>query len=49
VVSVENKIRERFGTKVQLRYRQGKGSIEVKFFSDSDLDRILNVIGVNND
>jgi len=49
VVSVENKIRERFGTKVQLRYRQGKGSIEVKFFSDSDLDRILNVIGVKID
>ena len=49
VVAVENKIRERFGTKVQLRYRQGKGSIEVKFFSEADLDRILNVIGVKVD
>ena len=49
VVAVENKIRERFGTKVQLRYRQGKGSIEVKFFNDSDLDRILGVIGVKID
>jgi ParB family chromosome partitioning protein len=49
VVAMENKIRERFGTKVQLRYRQGKGSIEVKFFNDLDLDRILNVIGVKND
>ncbi len=49
VVAVENKIRERFGTKVQLRYRQGKGSIEVKFYSEADLDRILNVIGVKPD
>lgn len=49
VVAVENKIRERFGTKVQLRYRQGKGSVEIKFYNDADLDRILGVIGVKVD
>ena len=49
VVSVENKLRERFGTKVQVRYRGGKGSVEVKFFNDADLERILGVIGVQVD
>ena len=49
VVAVENKVRERFGTKVQLRYRAGKGSLEVKFFNDADLERILAVIGVKVD
>jgi ParB family chromosome partitioning protein len=49
VVSLEGKLRERFGTKVQLRYRQGKGSLEIKFFSEDDLQRILGIVGVNVD
>lgn len=49
VVAVENQLRERFGTKVSLRYRAGKGSLEVKFFNDADLERILSVIGVKLD
>ena len=49
LVSLEAKVRERFGTKVQLRYRQGKGSLEIKFFNDKDLERILGVIGVKAD
>ena len=49
IVSLENKVRERFGTKVQLRYRQGKGSLEIKFFNEADLERILNIIGVKVD
>ncbi|HWN95278.1 MAG TPA: ParB/RepB/Spo0J family partition protein [Methylomirabilota bacterium] len=49
VVSLENKVRERFGTKVQLRYRGGKGALEIKFFNDADLERILSVIGVKVD
>jgi ParB family transcriptional regulator, chromosome partitioning protein len=47
VVSLENKIRERFGTKVALRYKAGKGALEIRFFNDNDLVRILAVIGVN--
>jgi ParB family chromosome partitioning protein len=49
VVSLEGKLRERFGTKVQLRYRQGKGPLEIKFFSEDDLQRILGIVGVNVD
>jgi ParB family chromosome partitioning protein len=49
VVALENKVRERFGTKVSLRYRAGKGALEIRFFNDADLERILNVIGVKAD
>lgn len=49
VADLENRLRERFGTKVQLRYSQGKGSFEVSFFSDDDLERILQILGVNAD
>jgi len=49
VVALENKVRERFGTKVSLRYRAGKGSLEIRFFNDADLERILSVIGVKAD
>lgn len=49
VVSLEGKLRERFGTKVQIRYRQGKGALEIKFFNDNDLERILSIIGVKAD
>ncbi len=46
VASLENQLRERLGTKVQLRYAQGKGAIEIAFFSDADLERVLQMLGV---
>ena len=49
VATVENKLQERYGTKVSLRYRQGKGAVEIKFFSDDELDRILEISGVKLD
>jgi ParB family transcriptional regulator, chromosome partitioning protein len=49
VIALENKIRERFGTKVALRYKAGKGAMEIRFFNDDDLQRILSVIGVEAD
>jgi ParB family chromosome partitioning protein len=47
--SLEDRLRERFGTKVQLRYRAGKGSLEIRYFSDDELERILQIIGVSNE
>jgi len=46
VASLENQLRERLGTKVRLRYAQGKGTLEISFFSDAELERILQIIGV---
>jgi ParB family chromosome partitioning protein len=47
VADLESKLREVFATKVQLHYAQGKGSLEISFFSDAELERILQVLGVN--
>ena len=49
VASLENRLRERLGTKVHLRYAQGKGALEITFFSDAELERILQVLGVSPD
>jgi ParB family chromosome partitioning protein len=49
VASVEAKLREVFATKVQLHYTQGKGSVEISFFSDAELERILQILGVKAD
>ncbi len=49
VMAVQNKFQERFGTKVALRYNHGRGSVEIKFFSDDDLERILKVAGIDMD
>jgi ParB family transcriptional regulator, chromosome partitioning protein len=49
VLSLENQLRERLGTKVHLRYSQGKGAVEISFFSDAELERLLQIIGVTAD
>jgi ParB family transcriptional regulator, chromosome partitioning protein len=46
VADLESKLREVFATKVQLNYAQGKGSLEISFFSDAELERILQILGV---
>jgi ParB family chromosome partitioning protein len=46
MADLENRLRERLGTKVQLRYRQGRGSLEIRFFSDAELERILQIVGL---
>ena len=46
---LEDKLREKFGTKVHLKYAQGKGTVEISFFSDDELQRVLEILGVNAD
>jgi ParB family chromosome partitioning protein len=46
---MENRLRERLGTKVHLRYAQGKGALEVSFYSDDELERILHILGISLD
>jgi ParB family chromosome partitioning protein len=47
VTNLEDRLREKFGTKVQLRYAEGKGAVEISFFSDEELERILQILGVS--
>ena len=46
VADVEARLREVFATKVKLNYAQGKGSVEISFFSEEELERILQILGV---
>ena len=49
ILDLEGKLRDRLGTKVALRYRKGKGSVDIKFFNDEDLQRILEALGIETD
>jgi ParB family chromosome partitioning protein len=49
VAALEDRLREVFATKVQLHYAEGKGAVEISFFSDKELERILQILGVTAD
>jgi ParB family chromosome partitioning protein len=49
ITRLEDKLREKFGTKVHLKYAHGKGAVEITFFSDDELQRVLEVLGINAD
>src|SRR5437660_10394127 len=46
LANLEDQLRQRLGTKVHLRYVQGKGAVEISFFSDAELERVLQILGV---
>lgn len=41
ILEIEKKLQTRFGTKVSIDYKKGKGFIKIQFFTDNDLNRIL--------
>ncbi|MDG5789413.1 ParB/RepB/Spo0J family partition protein [Evansella sp. AB-P1] len=45
----EASLKEYFGTNVQIRKGKNKGKIEIEFFSDDDLERILHLINEENE
>jgi ParB family chromosome partitioning protein len=49
VAHMEQQLVEKFNTKVRLKYVEGKGSLEIRFFSDDELERILSDLGVSAD
>jgi ParB family chromosome partitioning protein len=46
---LQRRLRERLGTRVDLRYRQGKGALQIHFYNDADLERVLDIVGVKLD
>jgi ParB family chromosome partitioning protein len=49
IARLEEKLREKFGTKVHLKYAHGKGAVEISFFSDGELQRVLEILNVTAD
>jgi ParB family chromosome partitioning protein len=47
LASLQERLQQRFGTKVLLRFHQGKGAVEIKFYSDDDLERFLKLAGID--
>jgi ParB family transcriptional regulator, chromosome partitioning protein len=44
----EHTLRERFGTTVNIKQNKNKGKIEIEFFSQDDLERILEMLDQND-
>jgi ParB family chromosome partitioning protein len=49
VSRLEDKLRDKFGTKVHLKYAKGRGAVEIVFFSDEDLQRVLEILNISAD
>jgi ParB family chromosome partitioning protein len=49
VANLESKLRDVFATKVKVNYTLGKGSVELSFYSDAELERLLQLLGVRMD
>jgi ParB family transcriptional regulator, chromosome partitioning protein len=46
VQATETQLREYFGTQVQIKKARNKGKIEIEFYSDDDLQRILEILNI---
>lgn len=46
-VEYEERFRERLGTAVKIHQGKTRGRIEIEYFSDDDLERILNIMGTH--
>jgi len=49
LAAIESRLQQRLGTKVLLRYHGGQGTVQIRFFSDADLERILELLDVKAD
>ena len=49
IARLEEKMRHKFGTKVHLKYAHGKGAVEITFFSDDELQRVLEILNISAD
>jgi ParB family transcriptional regulator, chromosome partitioning protein len=48
LAALEEQLRARFGTKALVSYRAGRGSVTLEFYSDDDLERILEELGLTS-
>jgi ParB family chromosome partitioning protein len=46
VAAIEEQLRDRFGTRATVVYRKGRGSVALEFYGDDDLNRILELLGL---
>ena len=44
ILELEAQLRQTFGTKVRIVKNKDRGRVEIEFYSDDDLERILNLL-----
>jgi len=49
IIEIEEKLTEKFGTRVQIDKKEFGGKITIDFFSNDDLDMILNIVNNSNE
>ncbi len=47
--AVEERLRNTLGTKVAIKGQKGRGRVEIEFYSDEDLDRIVEIVSGGRD
>jgi ParB family transcriptional regulator, chromosome partitioning protein len=47
VFDLENRLRDRFATHVTIHHGEKKGRIEIEYYGNDDLDRIMSLLGVS--
>ena len=45
--NIEEKLQSYFGTKINLSYKKDKGKIEIEYYSQEDLQRILDIMNID--
>lgn len=45
LIDLEEDLQRRFGTKVSVTYKKGAGKISIEYYSDEELERLLDLIG----
>jgi len=45
--NIENRLRERFATDVKIHHAEKKGRIEIEYYGNGDLERILSILGIS--
>ena len=48
VADLQDKLRQHLGTNVVIHHRPKRGRIEIEYYGDDDLQRILNIVGLNS-
>ena len=48
IADLQDKLRQHFGTNVTIHHTPKRGRIEIEYFGDDDLQRILNIVGFNS-
>lgn len=49
ILAVEDRLKQKFATKVKISGKKDKGKIELDYYSTDDLNRILDLLGYEND